>query len=163
MVCLLQSKQKAERRGRRTNEEITRPFREKIEELEKLLEQSGTEDVEKDLSFFERFLNIVRGKVDAKYRLRLLLEPDNILTTTRLTRGERDFVVICNFASKNFKESGFGGLADFSKELCMANISLDGLGRREAIEYEGAISEAKLLKGLNLFKTEEAPKAKTEK
>lgn len=153
-------KKKRDPRGRKTNEEIIRPFREQIAELKEHMEKLKIENIERDLSYFERFLNIVRGKVDAKYRLRLLLEPDNVRTTTRLTRGERDFVTLSDFVADKFPEEGFGGLKDFATILCYTNISLEGLGRAEAIQYEGAISESKLLSKLNIFKTEEAKTVK---
>lgn len=152
--------QKKKRRGRSTNEEITRPFRKKILDLEEKLGELSEENLEKDLSYFEKFLNIVRGKVSAKHRLRLLLEPDNLRTTTRLTRGERDFVAVSDFVAKKFPEEGFKGLKDFATNICEDNISLNGLGRTEAIQYEGAISESKLLSKLNIFKTEEAKASK---
>lgn len=115
---------------------------------------------EKALKIFETFLNIARGKVDIKYRLRLLLEPDNIKTTTRLTHSQVDFVSLCFFMADKFKDEGFGGLADFATEFCLTNISLHGLGREEAIAYEGAIGEGKLLSRLNIFGSAESKPGK---
>lgn len=111
---------------------------------------------EKALELFEKFLNIARGKVDIKYRLRLLLEPDNIRTTTRLTHSQVDFMSLCFFVSDKFKDEGFGGLEDYAREFAQANISLHGLGREEAIQYESAIGESKLLSKLNIFGSQES-------
>lgn len=118
-------------------------------------EKAEIQEGEDPLTKFERFLNIARGKVDIKYRLRLLLEPDNIKTTTRLNRGQVDFCFLCDFSGANFPEAGFGGLPDFATEFRLSNISFEGKGRTEAIQYEGAIGESRLLQRLNIFKTEE--------
>lgn len=113
------------------------------------------ESPEKALALFEKFLNIARGKVDIKHRLRLLLEPDNILTTTRLTRSQIEYVSLSHFVAEEFAEEGFEPLKREANIFCHANISFDGLGREEAIRYEGAIGESRLVKGLNIFGTQE--------
>jgi len=148
-------------RGRPTNKEIVKPFVEEIlrlkAELQTLAEEEKKLEKEPDsLAKFERFLNIARGKVDIKYRLRLLLDPDNIKTTTRLSRSQVDFAFLCDFTAAKFEEEGFGGLSEFATEFRLSNISLEGKGRTEAIQYEGAIGESKLLQKLNIFGTQQA-------
>lgn len=133
------------------------------EAKKKLLEESKEKVIaffrkspDKALSLFEKFLNIARGKVDIKHRLRLLLQPDNILTTTRLTRSQVDYMSLSFFVAREFPEEGFEPLERLATLFGHSAISYDGLGRTEAIQYEGAISESKLLKGLNIFGTQEA-------
>jgi len=111
----------------------------------------------KPLSEFERFLNIVRGKVDVKSRLMLLLNPDNLKTSTRLTRSEADFIALSFFVADEFPE--FKPLASYASEFMAAAISIGGLGREEAIRFTSAISESKLFKSVILGKTEETQKA----
>ena len=111
------------------------------------------QDFQENLKRFEDFLNIVRGKVDVKSRLMLLLNPDNIKTSTRLSRSEVDFVALSYFVAEEFPE--FEGLKSFAEQFCECAISKDGLGREEAIRFTSAISESKLLKSLGIFKSEE--------
>jgi len=101
---------------------------------------------------------VVRGKVDIKNRLMLLLNPDNIKTSTRLTRAEVDFVALSFFVADEFPQ--FRGLRKFAKEFCECAISTDGLGRDEAIRFTSAVSESKLLQRLGIFKTEEVKPVK---
>ena len=111
----------------------------------------------KALSKFEKFLNIVRGKVDVKSRLMLLLNPDNLKTSTRLTRTETDFVALSFFVADEFPE--FTPLAKYATEFMAAAISIQGLGREEAIRFTSAISESKLFKSVILGRSDEAQKA----
>jgi len=67
-----------------------------------------------------------------------------------------DFVFLSHFSADKFPEAGFGGLSSFANEFCLSNISLEGKGRMEAIQYEGAIGESKLLSKLNIFGTQQA-------
>lgn len=111
------------------------------------------QEFQENLKRFEDFLNVVRGKVDVKSRLMLLLNPDNIKTSTRLSRSEIDFVALSYFVAEEFPE--FEGLKSFAKQFCECAISKEGLGREEAIRFTSAISESKLLKSLGIFKSEE--------
>jgi len=112
------------------------------------------EKFQENLKRFEDFLNVVRGKIDVKSRLMLLLNPDNIKTSTRLSRTEVDFVALSYFVAEEFPE--FEGLKSFAAQFCECAISKEGLGREEAIRFTSAISESKLLKSLGIFKTDEA-------
>jgi len=111
------------------------------------------EKFQENLKRFEDFLNVVRGKVDVKSRLMLLLNPDNIKTSTRLSRTEVDFVALSYFVAEEFPE--FEGLKSFATQFCECAISKEGLGREEAIRFTSAISESKLLKSLGIFKSDE--------
>lgn len=119
------------------------------------VKEFSEQEFNKFLSYFEKFLNIVRGKVDVKYRLRLLLDPDNIKTSTRLTKGQIDFCSISSFIADYYPE--FEPLKEYAKDhFALWVISQEGLGREEAIKYESAISESKLLQKMSLFGTQEA-------
>lgn len=120
--------------------------------LSKVVEQTK-EGFQENLKRFEDFLNVVRGKVDVKSRLMLLLNPDNIKTSTRLSRTEVDFVALSHFVAQEFPE--FEGLREFANQFCECAISKEGLGREEAIRFTSAISESKLLKSLGIFKSDE--------
>lgn len=109
--------------------------------------------IQQSLSRFEQFLNIIRGKADVKSRLMLLLNPDKVETSTRLSRSEVDFVSLSLFVAREFPE--FEPLKDFAMDFCLANISLQGLGREEAIRFTSALSESKILERMGFFRTEE--------
>lgn len=109
---------------------------------------------QENLKRFEDFLNVVRGKIDIKSRLKLLQDPDNIRTSTRLTAGQIDAASTSFFVAKHFSQ--FTPLKEFFEEFCHFAISKNGLGREESIRYMSALSESKLLKSLGIFKTEQA-------
>jgi len=107
------------------------------------------------LSAYEQFLNISRGKVDVKNRLMLLLNPDIPKTSTKLTQGQVQFIALSHFVAKSFPEDGFEALEDFATELELASISHEGWGVDSSIRLSSAISESKLMQRLAIFKSEE--------
>lgn len=107
------------------------------------------EEREDNLSRFARFLNIVRGKVDFRSRLRAILNPEKIETTTRLTRREIEFVNDAKWLYNQWPQV-FEPLWNYAREFMYLKISEKGLGRREAIEMMMALEQGKLLKGLML-------------
>jgi len=126
----------------------------KAKKVVQKLKEPLNEFASKGLEEFEKFLNIARGKVDVKNRLMLLLNPDNIKTSTRLTKAEMDFVALCYFMDKEFPI--FEPLKEYAEEFMTVAISFNGLGREEAIRFTSAVSESKLLEKLNIFKTSES-------
>lgn len=114
------------------------------------------EDFIANLKLFELFLNVVRGKVDIKNRLMLLLNPENIKTSTRLTRTEIDFVSLSHFVADEFPE--FEGLRKFANLFCECSISREGWGVDSSIRLNSAISESKLMQKLAIFKGSEQGK-----
>jgi len=114
---------------------------------------ASEDDRETNLGWFEKFLNIVRGKVDVKNRLSLLLNPDNPITSTQLSRSEVDFVSTSFFVADEFPV--FQPLANFAKQFCLTSISREGWGVDQSIRLNAAISESKLAKALGILKTEE--------
>jgi hypothetical protein len=97
---------------------------------------------------FKTFLDVVKGKVEIGSRLKPLLDPDNLQTTTRLTGEEVDFVSDANWLANQWRV--FEPLRDLAREISETKISEGGKGREEAISFMGALTEGKLLKGLML-------------
>ena len=113
---------------------------------------------DEELSKFERFLNIIRGKVDVKNRLSLLLNPANPKTSTQLSRNEVDFVSLSLFVAEEFEE--FNPLKTFALEFCQVSISREGWGVESSIRLNSAISESKLFRDLTLKQGEAKAKVK---
>ena len=103
---------------------------------------------EEDLNLVRKLLDIFRGKVEINNRLRPLLNPENLQTTTRLSDSEVDFVADAHWLANQWKV--FEPLRDLAQEICETNISEAGKGRQEAISFMSALTEGKLLKGLML-------------
>jgi hypothetical protein len=103
---------------------------------------------DEELNFVRKLLDIFRGKVEIGNRLRPLLNPENLQTTTRLSDSEVDFVSDAHWLANQWKV--FEPLRDLANEICETNISEAGKGRQEAINFIGALTEGKLLKGLTL-------------
>ena len=103
---------------------------------------------EEELNLIRKLLDIFRGKIEIGNRLRPLLNPENLQTTTRLTETEADFVADAHWLANQWKV--FEPLRDLANEICETNISEGGKGRQEAINFVSALTEGKLLKGLTL-------------
>jgi hypothetical protein len=100
------------------------------------------------LNLFRQIWDMYKGKVEIGNRLRPLLNPENLQTMTRLTDSEVDFVSDAHWLANQWKV--FEPLRDLAHEICETNISEAGKGRQEAINFIGALTEGKLLKGLTL-------------
>jgi hypothetical protein len=113
-------------------------------------EQAPTPELisDEELNMVRKLLDIFRGKVEIGNRLRPLLNPENLQTTTRLSDSEVDFVSDAHWLANQWKV--FEPLRDLAQEICETNISEAGKGRQEAINFIGALTEGKLLKGLTL-------------
>ncbi len=101
---------------------------------------------EEDLNLIRKLLDVFRGKTEIGNRLKPLLNPENLQTTSRLSEVEVDFVTDCNWLANQWKV--FEPLRDLANELCETVISEGGKGRQEAISFIGALTEGKLLKSL---------------
>jgi len=112
--------------------------------------EMAKEEFDKVTNRIEKVVAIARGRVDMKSRLMLLLNPDIVETSTRLTRSQVQFVALSYSAAEQWEF--FEPLADFATHLCLSNISLDGKGREEAIRFAGALAESKLLQKMGLIK-----------
>jgi len=102
---------------------------------------------------FEKLLSVLRGRVDIKSRLNLLLDPEKIETSTRLSRGQVQFVSLAYSASE--KWDFLEPLKQYAEHFCLSNISLEGKGREEAIRFTGALAESKLLQKLGILQKDE--------
>ena len=122
-----------------------------MELMSSLLEMTK-ERFEKVTNRIEKILAIARGRVDMKSRLMLLLDPDKVETSTRLTRSQVQFVALSYSAAEQW--DFFEPLANFATHLCLTNISLEGLGIESAIRFAGALAESKLLQKMGLIKGE---------
>jgi hypothetical protein len=101
-----------------------------------------------EMGKFERFLNIIRGKSDVKSRIRLLLDPDKVETSTYLTKAEVDFVSTAMFVSDQFPM--FEPLEEYAMGYCLTKISEQGHGVESVIRFTSAINESKLLSKFSL-------------
>jgi len=110
------------------------------------------DEFEKFTERFEKMYAILRGRVDMKSRLMLLLDPDKVETSTRLSRSQVQFVSLAYSAYEQW--DFLKPLADYANHLCLANISLEGKGREESIRFAGALAESKLLQKMGLIKGE---------
>ena len=97
------------------------------------------------LQKFKEFLDVVRGKEDPKSRVKLMLDPDKIQTSTRLSGSEIDMVTDAYWAWKQWPKA-FQPLKDFVDEYCLTKISEGGKGREEAISIVAALEQSKLFK-----------------
>lgn len=109
---------------------------------------SLTEEQERDLLEFERMLSIIRGKVELKKNLMIILDPDKPQTTAFLTKPQAHFVSIAFFVAEKFKV--FTGLRDFAIQVCLSSHAIDGKGIDASIRLSGAIAESKLLQYLGI-------------
>jgi len=116
------------------------------------LMEMAKEDFENFTNRLEKIIAIARGRVDMKSRLMLLLDPDKVETSTRLTRSQVQFVALSYSAVEQWPF--FEPLAAYATHLCLTNISLEGKGREESIRFAGALAESKLLQKMGLIKGE---------
>lgn len=114
--------------------------------------EMAKEEFENFTNRLEKIIAIARGRVDMKSRLMLLLDPDKVETSTRLTRSQVQFVALSYSAVEQWEF--FKPLADYATHLCLTNISLEGKGREESIRFAGALAESKLLQKMGLIKGE---------
>lgn len=101
---------------------------------------------EEDLNLIRKLLDVFRGKTEIGNRLKPLLNPENLQTTSRLSEVEVDFVTDCHWLASQWKV--FEPLKQLADEFCETVISEGGKGRQEAISFIGALTEGKLLKSL---------------
>lgn len=96
------------------------------------------------LERFAEFLKTARGQTDINYRLKPILDPDNLLTTSRLSGEQQLFVSGAFFVASNFQ--GFKGIKQYAELVMATSISEKGKGRDEAIQFEQAINEKRMMK-----------------
>jgi len=116
---------------------------------------SLTEEQERDIAEFEKYFSIIRGKVELKKNLMIILDPDKPQTTSFLTKAQAHFVSISYFMAEKF--SAFKGLRDYAEQVCLSSHAIEGKGIDASIKLSGAIAESKLLQrlGIQVGKKEE--------
>lgn len=95
------------------------------------------------LSSFRDFLDVVRGKEDAKIRPNMILNPENKLTTSNLSEIQADFVTNSYFIAHYFPE--FEPMRAYAEIYLQANESKSGWGVDKIIEYEQALGEKRMI------------------
>ncbi|MEM5867573.1 MAG: hypothetical protein QXG39_06605 [Candidatus Aenigmatarchaeota archaeon] len=103
---------------------------------------------EEELNLVRKLLDVFRGKIEIGNRLRPLLNPENLQTTSRLSESEVDFVTDAHWLANQWKV--FEPLRDLANEFAETVISEGGKGRQEAINFVSALTEGRLLKSLTL-------------
>lgn len=101
------------------------------------------EALEARLSRFAKFLEVIRGKEDAKLRPNMILRPENKLTSSNLSELQVDFVTNSYFIAKHFAE--FQPMADYAEIYLQTNESKSGWGVDKVIEYEQALGEKRMM------------------
>lgn len=109
---------------------------------------SLTEEQERDIAEFEKYYSILKGKVDIKSRLMLLLNPDKPQTTTFISTAQAHFIGIAHFMSVKFK--AFKGLKDYADQVCLSCLGIEGKGIDASVRLNAAVAESKLLQKLGI-------------
>ena len=108
------------------------------------------EEVEKRLNILKKLIDIFKGKVPIHSRLKPILDPDNLQTSSRLSATQVSFVTDAYWIAREWDV--FAPLKYYAEELCKTVISKEGEGRKEAIGFVGATESGKLLEKL-IFET----------
>lgn len=114
--------------------------------------EESEEEFEKHSNRIEKAISIIRGRIDLKSRLSMLLNPDKVQTTTELTKSQVRFTALSFSAAQEWKF--MRPLKDYATHLCLANISLNRKGVESAIRFTGALAESKLLQRLGVLQKE---------
>jgi len=122
-----------------------------VEIMPSMLEMTK-EKFEEYTERFEKIYSILRGRVDVKSRLMLLLNPDKIQTSTRLTRAQVQFVALSFSAAEQWEF--MEPIKQYAEHFCLTNISLEGKGIESAIRFTGALAESKLLQKIGILQKE---------
>jgi len=101
---------------------------------------------------FTEFINTIRGRKDAKSRVDVMANPENLATMSILTQGQVEFCAVAGWASDHNRGWGdmWRGLNDYAEALKAHSISKGGRGREQAIQFVASLSESKILGKLGL-------------
>jgi hypothetical protein len=112
----------------------------------------GEEEVtEEDLRLLMRVakaIHYLMGKEEITKQLKPLVNPDNLQTMSRLSDVQVEFVADAHWLANQWK--CFEPIRDLAHEICETEISTQGKGRQEVINFMGSLTGGKLLKGLTL-------------
>ena len=114
---------------------------------------NGASSLKKEdvLAQFERFINIVRGRKDAKSQVQVLSNPENFKTMSVLTGSQAEFVQDAFWLYK-VEPKVYEDLKDYAQEMMEVSPSRGGgRGRDQVIAYVGALSEKQALHKLGVL------------
>jgi hypothetical protein len=109
------------------------------------------EITEEDLRLLMRVakaIHYLMGKEEITKQLKPLVNPDNLQTMSRLSDVQVEFVSDAHWLASQWR--CFEPLRDLAHEICETEISAQGKGRQEVINFMGSLTGGKLLKGLTL-------------
>ena len=107
--------------------------------------------IDQGLEILKQLRESLQGKKDLAYKTRVLADPPNIKTMTRLSGGEISFSSLAYWiVTVKPWGSMFNGLQRLAKERAEFNISKGGDGRREVIEFTGTIQASQLAKRVGI-------------
>jgi hypothetical protein len=93
-------------------------------------------------------IHYLMGKEEITKQLKPLVNPENLQTMSRLSDAQVDFVADAHWLASQWR--CFEPLRDLAHEICETEISTQGKGRQEVINFMGSLTGGKLLKGLTL-------------
>jgi len=124
------------------------------------LEAPSEEYITKRLQILKQIIDTFEGREKISSRLKPILDPENLQTSSRLSGSQVSFVIDSFWLADLWSE--FRPLKNYAEEVCRTVISKEGEGRKEAIGFVGAIESSKLFEKL-VFQTEVPKKSKIPK
>jgi len=106
-----------------------------------------SEQEEKKLNFFERFLNILRGRVDVQTRTEVITDPKKPQTSSYLTESQAEFVTESFWLNKTFPGE-FEPVKEYADNLLLSVLSIKGRATENSIRLVGAIEETESFKNM---------------
>jgi len=124
------------------------------------LKAPSEEYINKRLQILKQVIDIFEGREKISSRLKPILDPENLQTSSRLSGSQVSFVIDSFWLANLWSE--FRPLKNYAEEVCRTVISKEGEGRKEAIGFVGAIESSKLFEKL-VFQTEVPKKSRIPK
>ena len=107
-------------------------------------------------------LNVLRDKTDIAQKFSMLFQPKDIRTASRLSTSQVEFMADSKTAEQFYKE--FNPLSILAVEVGFSSISHNGLGRKDAIDFELASRPTNVPSAVGIIqspsKKEKKPKEK---
>jgi hypothetical protein len=101
-----------------------------------------------NLDKLRELLDTLRGKKDVKTRLAVLTNPENLDTMSVLSKEQAHFLGETNWLVNQSWGKMFMPMNELAQSWREPNISINGRGREDSIEFMRAINEAKVLSKL---------------
>jgi hypothetical protein len=144
-------KQKAPQKpSQALKEAVSKELAEKKKDQELLMDFLGMDhtQVKKMMELINGFLDIIRGVKDIRGRLSPLMEPTgvSIETSARLTSSQAHAVGHMYLMEDMF--DFYQPMKGVGDQVCLPSISIDGMGREEAIRLMSAYGGGELIKQL---------------